>query len=58
MASFRQMRFPQYVVLRFQINDLGILHGRPIIQAILCWLILNEFALIIVIPSRLKEAAN
>jgi hypothetical protein len=29
-----------------------------IIQAILCWLILNEIALIIVIPSRLKEAAN
>ena len=28
MASFRQMRFPQAVVLRFQINNLSIVHGR------------------------------
>jgi len=27
-ASFRQIRFPQIVDLGFQINDLGILHGR------------------------------
>jgi hypothetical protein len=29
MADIRQIRFPQIVDLRFQINDLGILHGRP-----------------------------
>jgi hypothetical protein len=28
MASFQQMRFLQCVVLGFQINNLGILHGR------------------------------
>ncbi|WP_430640223.1 hypothetical protein [Bradyrhizobium cytisi] len=29
-ADIRQIRFPQIVSLRIQINDLGILHGRQI----------------------------
>ncbi len=30
MADIRQIRFPQIVGLRFKINGLGILHGRPV----------------------------